>query len=198
MPLQLQKGGRANLENEAGGSLTKVLVGLGWDAKPTQQSGADFDLDASAIIVGEDGLAYQHADSSFVYYYNDTALDGAVTHSGDNQTGAGDGDDEVITIDLSRVPKDVQKFVFPVSINDADTLGQNFGMVSNAKIRVVDAATGVELASYQLDDKSFMDTAIIFGELVRGSSGWELRALPSGYAAGLTGIVTQYGFVVEG
>ena len=197
MGLTLEKGHRAKLEELAGGSLSKVVIGLGWDAKPGQQSGSDFDLDASAFIIGSNGLIYQGSADSVVYYNNLTALGGAIEHSGDNLTGDGDGDDETITVDLTRVPSDVQKIIFPVTIFEATERGQNFGMVSNAVIRAVNANDSnpatAELARYQLDDGSFMDSAVVFGELTRGSAGWELRAISNGYAGGLDSLASQYG-----
>jgi tellurium resistance protein TerD len=188
MSVSLSKGGNVSLTKIAP-SLTAVLVGLGWDTRTT--TGADFDLDASALLCGADGKVLN--DDNFVFFNNLRSPDGSVEHTGDNLTGAGEGDDEAIKIDLSRVPAEVQKIVFPVSIYDADTRSQSFGQVVNAFIRVVDQANNAELARYDLTEDASTETAMVFGELYRNAAEWKFRAVGQGYASGLAGIARDYG-----
>ncbi|UGQ11580.1 TerD family protein [Yinghuangia sp. ASG 101] len=188
MGVSLNKGGNVSLSKEAPG-LTAVTIGLGWDVRTT--TGADFDLDASALLCNEAGRVL--SDQHFVFFNNLRSPDGAVTHSGDNLTGGGDGDDEQIQVDLAAVPADVAKIVFPVSIYDADQRGQSFGQVKNAFIRVVNQAGGVELARYDLTEDASTETAMIFGELYRNGAEWKFRAVGQGYASGLSGIAKDFG-----
>jgi len=190
MVVSLSKGGNVSLTKEAGpGGLFRVEAGLGWDVRTT--TGAEFDLDASALLVGESGKVL--SDSHFVFYNNLTSPDGSVHHQGDNRTGEGDGDDEVISVDLTLVPADVQRIVVPVSIHEAGARGQNFGQVSNAFIRIVNADNGVELARYDLSEDASSETSMIFGELYRHNGEWKFRAVGQGYATGLAGIARDYG-----
>src|SRR5690242_14609744 len=147
MAVTLAKGGNVSLSKEAPG-LTAVAVGLGWDVRTTM--GADFDLDASALLVGADGKVL--SDGHFVFYNNLQSPDGSVQHTGDNLTGEGEGDDETINVDLSTVPGEVEKIVFPVSIYDAPARGQSFGQVRNAYIRIVNRSNDSELARYDLTE----------------------------------------------
>ncbi|MEV7182108.1 TerD family protein [Kitasatospora sp. NPDC093679] len=188
MGVSLAKGGNVSLSKEAPG-LTSVIVGLGWDVRST--TGADFDLDASALLCGENGRVM--TDQHFVFYNNLASPDGSVEHSGDNLTGGGDGDDEQIKVDLVAVPLAVSKIVFPVSIYDAESRLQNFGQVRNAFIRVVDQATGREVARYDLSEDASSETAMVFGELYRHGTDWKFRAIGQGYASGLRGIALDYG-----
>ncbi|WP_030273098.1 TerD family protein [Streptomyces sp. NRRL B-24484] len=188
MGVSLAKGGNVSLSKEAPG-LTSVIVGLGWDVRST--TGADFDLDASALLCGENGRVM--TDQHFVFYNNLASPDGSVEHSGDNLTGGGDGDDEQIKVDLVGVPLAVSKIVFPVSIYDAESRLQNFGQVRNAFIRVVDQATGREVARYDLSEDASSETAMVFGELYRYGADWKFRAIGQGYASGLRGIALDYG-----
>ncbi|MCU7823827.1 TerD family protein [Kitasatospora sp. DSM 101779] len=188
MGVSLAKGGNVSLSKEAPG-LTSVIVGLGWDVRST--TGADFDLDASALLCGENGRVM--TDQHFVFYNNLASPDGSVEHSGDNLTGGGDGDDEQIKVDLVAVPLAVSKIVFPVSIYDAESRLQNFGQVRNAFIRVVDQATGREVARYDLSEDASSETAMVFGELYRYGTDWKFRAIGQGYASGLRGIALDYG-----
>ncbi|GAA1088408.1 MULTISPECIES: TerD family protein [Kitasatospora] len=188
MGVSLAKGGNVSLSKEAPG-LTSVIVGLGWDVRST--TGADFDLDASALLCGENGRVM--TDQHFVFYNNLASPDGSVEHSGDNLTGGGDGDDEQIKVDLVGVPLAVSKIVFPVSIYDAESRLQNFGQVRNAFIRVVDQATGREVARYDLSEDASSETAMVFGELYRHGTDWKFRAIGQGYASGLRGIALDYG-----
>ncbi|MEU8509379.1 TerD family protein [Streptomyces brevispora] len=188
MGVTLAKGGNVSLSKEAPG-LTAVTVGLGWDVRTT--TGADHDLDASALLCSESGKVL--SDQHFVFYNNLNSPDGSVQHTGDNLTGEGEGDDESINVDLAGVPADVAKIVFPVSIHDAQSRGQSFGQVRNAFIRVVNRANGVELARYDLSEDASTETAMVFGELYRHGAEWKFRAVGQGYASGLAGIASDYG-----
>ncbi|MGW2859529.1 TerD family protein [Streptomyces sp. NPDC001205] len=188
MGVSLGKGGNVSLSKEAPG-LTAVTVGLGWDVRTT--TGTDHDLDASALLCNESGKVL--SDSHFVFYNNLTSPDGSVQHTGDNLTGEGEGDDETINIDLTRVPGPVAKIVFPVSIHDAQARGQSFGQVRNAYIRVINQAGGAELARYDLSEDASTETAMVFGELYRHGAEWKFRAVGQGYASGLSGIASDYG-----
>lgn len=188
MAVSLSKGGNVSLTKEAPG-LTAVLIGLGWDARTT--TGTDFDLDASAIMVKSDGKVV--SDSHFIFFNNMTSPDGSVEHTGDNLTGEGEGDDEALKVNLSAVPAEVDKIVFPVSIYDADSRSQSFGQVRNAFIRVVNQAGGTEIARYDLTEDASTETAMIFGELYRNNAEWKFRAVGQGYASGLSGIARDYG-----
>jgi tellurium resistance protein TerD len=186
--VSLSKGGNVSLTKEAP-NLTAVVVGLGWDARTT--TGADFDLDASALLTDVQGKVL--SDQHFVFFNNLKSPDGSVEHTGDNLTGEGEGDDEVINVDLAAVPADVAKIVFPVSIYDAEPRQQSFGQVRNAYIRVVNAADGSELARYDLTEDASTETAMIFGELYRNGAEWKFRAIGQGYASGLRGIAQDFG-----
>jgi len=188
MAISLNKGGRLSLNKEAPG-LTKVLIGLGWDARATD--GSAFDLDASAFLLSADGKVRSEAD--FIFYNQLKSSCGSVEHTGDNLTGAGEGDDEVIKVDLSRVPAEVQKIAFTVTIHEADTRKQNFGQVGNAYIRVVNADNNTEITRYDLAEDASTETAMIFGELYRHSGEWRFTAVGQGYAGGLAAMCRQYG-----
>jgi len=188
MAISLQKGGNVNLSKEAP-NLTKVIVGLGWDPRATD--GAAFDLDASAFLQKTDGKV--RGDSDFVFYNNLKSPDGSVTHMGDNTTGVGEGDDEKLTVDLSRVPPEVDKISFCVTIHDADARRQNFGMVGKAFIRCVNANGDKELARYDLSEDSSTETAMIFGELYRAGADWKFRAVGQGFKGGLGPLARSFG-----
>ncbi|MCF3105708.1 TerD family protein [Streptomyces roseoverticillatus] len=188
MAVTLSKGGNVSLSKEAPG-LTAVMVGLGWDVRTT--TGADYDLDASALLCNASGKVV--SDQHFVFFNNLRSPDGSVVHSGDNLTGGGDGDDEQIQVDLAAVPADIDKVVFPVSIYDAEQRSQNFGQVRNAFIRVVNQADGRELARYDLTEDASTETAMVFGELYRHGAEWKFRAVGQGYASGLRGIAQDFG-----
>ena len=188
MSVSLTKGGNVSLTKIAP-SLTSVTVGLGWDVRTT--TGADFDLDASALLCGADGRVL--SDQHFVFFNNLTSPDGAVEHTGDNLTGEGEGDDEIINVNLSALPPSVEKVVFPVSIYDALARQQSFGQVINAYIRITDSLSGSELARYDLTEDASTETAMTFGELYRYNSEWKFRAMGQGYASGLAGIAKDYG-----
>ncbi|MGW7353068.1 TerD family protein [Streptomyces sp. Z26] len=188
MGVSLSKGGNVSLTKEAPG-LTAVMVGLGWDARST--TGADFDLDASALLVNAEGKVTN--DQNFVFFNNLKSPDGSVEHTGDNLTGEGEGDDEVVKVNLAGVPADVDKVVFPVSVYEAETRQQSFGQVRNAYIRVVNQADGNELARYDLTEDASTETAMVFGELYRHGTEWKFRAVGQGYASGLRGIAQDFG-----
>ncbi|GAA2276317.1 chemical-damaging agent resistance protein C [Streptomyces ruber] len=187
MGVTLAKGGNVSL-SKAAPNLTKVMIGLGWDVRTT--TGADFDLDASALLCSGGRIL---GDEWFVFYNNLKSPDGSVEHTGDNLTGEGDGDDESLLVDLSKVRADCDKIVFPVSIHDADARGQAFGQIGNAFIRVVDQADGQELARYDLSEDASTETAMIFGEVYRHGGEWKFRAVGQGYASGLRGIALDFG-----
>src|SRR5574340_1191766 len=188
MGVSLTKGGNVSLTKAAPG-LKAVLVGLGWDARTT--SGADFDLDASALLLNASGKIV--SDQHFVFFNNLTSPDGSVEHTGDNLTGDGDGDDEVIKVDLISMPAEVDRSVITVSIYEARERAQSFGQVHNAYIRVVNQADDVELTRYDLTEEASTETAMLFGELYRNGSDWKFRAVGQGYETGLAGIARDFG-----
>ncbi|MFJ2479968.1 TerD family protein [Pseudomonas sp. NPDC087598] len=188
MALSLSKGGNLSL-TKTDPSLSKILVGLGWDPRATD--GAEFDLDASALLLGANGKVRSEAD--FIFYNQLKSLDGSVEHTGDNRTGAGDGDDEVIKVDLSRVPADVEKVVFVVTIHDAESRKQSFGQVGGSFIRVVNDVTSAEVVRYDLAEDASTETAMVFAELYRHNGEWKFRAVGQGYAGGLRALANSYG-----
>ena len=192
MSVSLTKGGNVSLTKQAGGNLTAVTVGLGWDVRTT--TGADFDLDASALMCDANGKVL--SDQHFVFFNNLKSPEGSVQHTGDNLTGDGDGDDEKIQVSLVSVPAECDKIAFPVTIYDAEARSQSFGQVKNAFIRVVNDNGGVELTRYDLSEDASTETAMIFGELYRNSGEWKFRAVGQGYATGLKGIATDFGVSV--
>src|SRR5437763_668601 len=188
MSVSLTKGGNVSLSKEAPG-LTKILVGLGWDARSTD--GADFDLDASAIMLNDADKVV--SDQHFIFFNNLKSPDGSVEHTGDNLTGEGEGDDEAIKVNLVGVPAEVDKIVVTVSIYDAEARQQSFGQVRNAFIRVVNQADNRELTRYDLSEDASTETAMIFGELYRSGAEWKFRAVGQGYSTGLRGIAQDFG-----
>lgn len=188
MAVALQKGGNVSLSKQAPG-LRTIAVGLGWDSRQT--TGADFDLDASVFMLGDQGKV--PSDSHFVFYNNLTSPDGSIEHQGDNLTGEGEGDDEVVNVNLGNVPGDIGKVVFTVTIHDAEARRQNFGMVQNAFIRIVNQEGGQEVARYDLAEDFGMETAMIFGELYRYNNEWKFRAVGQGFAGGLAAMCRTYG-----
>lgn len=188
MAISLQKGGNVNLNKEAPG-LRDVVVGLGWDIRATD--GAAYDLDASAFLLKADGKV--RADSDFIFYNNKKSTDGSVEHLGDNTTGAGDGDDEVVNVALGAVPADIDKVSFSVTIHDAEARRQNFGQVSKAYIRVLNKADGKELARYDLSEDGSTETALIFGELYRAGAEWKFKAVGQGFKGGLGPLAKNFG-----
>lgn len=188
MAVSLSKGGNVSLSKEAPG-LTAVKVGLGWDPRVTD--GTEFDLDGSVFLLNDAGKV--RSDADFVFYNNKTSADGSVTHGGDNRSGQGDGDDETVDVNLAGVPADVQRVAFGVTIHDADARKQSFGQVSNAFIRVINAADGKEIARYDLSEDYSTETAMIFGELYRNGADWKFKAIGQGYAGGLAALAGNFG-----
>ncbi|MGQ9659658.1 MAG: TerD family protein [Thermochromatium sp.] len=188
MAISLSKGGNVNLSKEAP-NLENVLIGLGWDARATD--GQDFDLDASLFMVKDDGKVPN--DAYFIFYNQRRSPEGAVEHTGDNRTGAGEGDDESILVTLSKVPPEIQRLVIAVTIHEADVRRQNFGQVSNAFVRIVNRDTNQEIVRFDLSEDYSTETAMIFGEIYRYSGDWKFRAVGQGYSGGLRALALQHG-----
>ncbi len=192
MPVNLAKGQKVDLTKSNPG-LSKILVGLGWDTNK-YDGGHDFDLDAAAFLLVESGKV--GSDKDFCFYGNQKHESGSVEHSGDNKTGAGDGDDEVIKIDLSKIPAAIKKVDFTVTIHEADVRMQNFGQVSNAYIRVLNESDGTELIRYDLGEDYSIETAIVVAELYRNGAEWKFNAIGSGFAGGLKALCQSFGVEV--
>ena len=193
MPISLKKGQKVSLTKGNPG-LSKVVVGLGWDVNQFD-TGGDFDLDAAAFLLGESGRVARSED--FVFYGNLTHPSGSVQHMGDNLTGEGDGDDEQIKIELSKVPESVTKIAFTVTIYEPEQRRQNFGQVNNAFIRIYNELTGEELLRYDLGEDFSIETAVVFGELYKNNGEWKFNAIGSGYQGGLAALCANYGVDVE-
>ena len=192
MAISLQKGQKIDLTKTNPG-LKKILIGLGWDINK-YDGGSDFDLDAAAFLLGANGKV--SSDEDFVFYKNLKHKSGSVEHLGDNLTGAGEGDDEQIKIDLAKVPANVDKIDFTVTIYDADARKQKFGQVENAYIRVVNDETGVELIRYDLGEDFSIETAVVVGEIYRNKGEWKFNAVGSGWSGGLAALCKNYGIAV--
>ena len=187
--ISLFKGQKIDL-TKGNPKLSRILVGLGWDTNK-YDGRADFDLDASAFLLGKNGKVPD--DSDFVFYGNLKHSSGAVEHTGDNQTGEGEGDDEVINVDLSKVPSNIDKIAFTVTIYEAEERKQNFGQVSNAYIHIIDRTTGKELIRYDLGEDFSIETAVVVGEIYRHSGEWKFSAIGSGFKGGLRALCLDYG-----
>ena len=192
MSISLQKGQKVDLTKGNPG-LKNIMVGLGWDVNQ-YDGGADFDLDAAAFLLGESGKV--NTSDDFVFYGNLKHVSEAVVHMGDNLTGEGDGDDEQILVDLSKVPSNISKIAFTVTIYDADVRRQNFGQVSNAYIRIVDESTGQELIHFDLGEDFSIETAVVVGELYKHNGEWKFNAIGSGFQGGLAALCGNYGVEV--
>lgn len=192
MAISLQKGGNISLSKTTP-NLKNVTIGLGWDARST--SGDDFDLDASIFMVGANGKV--RSDSDFIFYGQLRSACGSVEHTGDNRTGDADGDDEAINVVLDKVPSDITRLVVAVTIHEADARRQNFGMVHNAYIRVINSDNDVELARFDLTEDASVETAMIFGEVYRHNGEWKLRAVGQGYTGGLHAMAISHGVNVQ-
>ena len=188
MAISLQKGGNVNLSKEAPG-MKKMLVGLGWSLRATD--GDAFDLDGSAFLLGAGDKV--RSDADFVFYNQNKSSDGSVVHSGDNRTGEGEGDDETITVELDKVPADVEKIAVCVTIHDAEARRQNFGMVSRAYVRCVDAITNAEGARYDLSEGASVEAAMVFGEIYRHNGEWKFKAMGQGFQGGLGPMAKNFG-----
>ena len=193
MAICLSKGQKVDLTKTNPG-LSKILVGLGWDTNK-YDGGSDFDLDASIFMLDASGNA--PSDKEFVFYGNKEHSSGSVIHMGDNRTGLGDGDDEQVNIDLALVPANIEKISFTVTIYEAESRRQNFGQVSNAYIRIMDAANGSELIRYDLSEDFSIETAIVVGELYRHNGEWKFCAVGSGFGGGLAALCANYGLNAE-
>ena len=187
--ISLFKGQKVDL-TKSNPSLKKILVGLGWDTKK-YDGGYDFDLDAAAFLLGVKGKV--QSDSDFVFYNNLTHSSGAVQHMGDNLTGAGDGDDEQIRVDLSKLPGNIDKVAFTVTIHEADVRKQNFGQVANSYIHIIDEVSGKELIRYDLGEDFSVETALVVGELYRSGGEWKFNAIGSGFKGGLRALCQNFG-----
>ncbi|MDX9699197.1 MAG: TerD family protein [Rhodocyclaceae bacterium] len=192
MAISLQKGGNVSL-SKASPNLRKVLIGLGWDARST--SGDDFDLDASVFMVGSNGKV--RSDADFIFYNQLRSTCGSVEHTGDNRTGAGDGDDESIKVVLAQVPSEIERLVVAVTIHDADARRQNFGMVRGAYIRLVNIEDDTEIVRFDLTEDASVETAMIFGEVYRHNGEWKFRAVGQGYSGGLRALAVAHGISVQ-
>ncbi len=193
MAVALSKGQRVSLTKD-NPSLTKILVGLGWDIN-TFDSGSAFDLDASTFLLGANGKC--PTDSEFIFYNQLEHSSGAVKHMGDNRTGEGEGDDEQIVIDLSLVPANIERIAFTATIYDAEKRRQNFGQIANAFIRVEDMDSGTELIRYDLGEDFSIETAVVAGELYRHNGEWKFNAIGSGFQGGLAALCAYYGIDAE-
>ena len=192
MPINLTKGQKVDLTKGNPG-LKKLMVGLGWDVNAFD-SGADFDLDAAAFMLGDNGKC--PTEKEFIFYGNLTHPSEALKHMGDNLTGEGEGDDEQIFVDLSKIPSNVSKVAFTVTIYEAESRGQNFGQVSNSFIRIVDESTGQELIHYDLGEDFSIETAVVVGELYKYNGEWKFNAIGSGFQGGLAALYGHYGIEV--
>ena len=188
MAISLQKGGNVNLSKEAPG-MKKMIVGLGWDVRATDGDG--FDLDASAFLLN--GTGKVRSDTDFIFYNQAKSADGSIQHAGDNRTGSGDGDDESIVIELDKVPADIEKISVCVTIHEAEARRQNFGMVSTAYVRCVNADSNVEVARFDLSEDASVETAMIFGDIYRSGAEWKFKAIGQGFKGGLGPLAKNFG-----
>lgn len=193
MPINLSKGQKVSLTKGNPG-LKSIMVGLGWDVNAFD-TGADFDLDTSVFLCGANGKC--PTEKEFIFYGNLKHPSESVEHMGDNLTGGGEGDDEQIMIDLTKVPANIEKIAFTVTIYEADARRQNFGQVSNAFIRIVDQSNGQELIRYDLGEDFSIETAVVVGELYKHNGEWKFNAIGSGFQGGLAALCGHYGIDAE-
>ncbi|ENX57073.1 MULTISPECIES: TerD family protein [Acinetobacter] len=191
MAISLNKGGNLSL-SKTDPNLVRILIGLGWDERATD--GAAFDLDASAFLLTATGKV--RGDHDFIFYNQLKSQDASVEHTGDNRSGQGDGDDETLLVDLSKVSPEIEKIAITVTIHDAQARGQNFGQIANAFIRVVNQDTNVEVVRFDLAEDYSTETAMVFGEVYRHNGEWKFKAVGQGYAGGLAAMCQQYGIQV--
>ena len=191
MAISLNKGGNLSL-SKTDPTLVRILIGLGWDERATD--GASFDLDASAFLLTASGKV--RGDHDFIFYNQLKSQDGSVEHTGDNRSGQGDGEDESLVVDLSKVSPEIEKIAITVTIHDAQSRGQNFGQIANAFIRVVNQDSGIEIVRFDLAEDYSTETAMVFGEVYRHNGEWKFRAVGQGYAGGLAAMCQQYGIQV--
>lgn len=193
MAVSLSKGGKVSLAKVAAdagisGGLTKIMVGLGWDVN-RYDGGAQFDLDAAAFMLA--GTGKVRSSDDFIFY--NQKVGPGIEHMGDNRTGEGEGDDEIINIELNSIPADIERVSFTVTIDQADTRNQNFGMVENSYIRVLDAVTGTELIKYDLGEDFSIETAVVVADLYRHNGEWKFNAIGSGFSGGLAALCANFG-----
>lgn len=193
MPINLTKGQKVSLTKGNPG-LKKILVGLGWDVNAFS-SGTDFDLDVTVFMTDASGKC--PTEKEFIFYGNLEHSSESVKHLGDNLTGAGDGDDEQVQVDLSLLPSNIERLAFAVTIYDADRRRQNFGQVSNSFIHIMDEVTGTELIRYDLGEDFSIETALVVGELYKHNGEWKFNAIGSGFQGGLAALCNHYGIDAE-
>ena len=193
MPINLSKGQKVDLTKGNPG-LKSIMVGLGWDVNAFD-SGADFDLDAAAFMLGANGKC--PTEKEFIFYGNLEHASESIKHMGDNLTGEGEGDDEQILVDLTKVPDNIERIAFTVTIYDADQRRQNFGQVNNAFIRIYDEITGEEIVRYDLGEDFSIETAAVFGELYKNNGEWKFNAIGRGFSGGLKALCANYGIAAE-
>lgn len=193
MPISLKKGQKVSITKDNPG-LSKVVVGLGWDVNQFD-TGGDFDLDTAAFLLTDSGKVSSQED--FVFFGNLNHPSGSVQHMGDNRTGEGEGDDEQIRIELAKIPENITRIAFTVTIYEAEERNQNFGQVNNAFIRIYDETNGEEILRYDLGEDFSIETAAVFGELYKNGGEWKFNAIGSGYQGGLAALCANYGVEVE-
>ena len=193
MPVNLQKGQKVSITKNNPG-LNKVVIGVGWDVN-NFDTGGDFDLDSSAFLLTDSGKVSKSED--FVFFGNLKHPSGSVQHLGDNLTGAGEGDDEQVLVDLSSVPENISKIAFAVTIYESEQRRQNFGQINNAFIRIYNEVTGEEMLRYDLGEDFSIETSAVFGELYKNGGEWKFNAIGSGYQGGLAALCANYGVDVE-
>lgn len=193
MAVSLSKGQKVDLTKTNPG-LKKIVIGLGWDTNK-YDGGHDFDLDASAFVLGAAGKVKDEKD--FVFYNNTKGANGALVHTGDNRSGVGDGDDEQITMELSLVPAEVEKIAITITIHEAEARKQSFGQVANAYVRVFNDEGGAELIRYDLGEDFSIETAIVVAEIYRHGAEWKFNAIGSGFKGGLAALCTNFGLSVS-
>ena len=191
MAVSLKKGGNVSLSREVP-SLKRILIGLGWDVRST--NGANFDLDATVFMLAESGKVRN--DDDFIFYGKLLSNCGSVEHTGDNRTGSGDGDDEEVKLTLEKVPASIKRIVICVTIDEAETRGQNFGQVNGAFMRIVNIDNDKEIARFDLSEDYSTETAMIFGEIYKHNEEWKFKAVGQGYAGGLEALCKNFGVVV--
>ena len=192
MPINLTKGQKVDLTKGNPG-LKKLMVGLGWDVNAFD-SGADFDLDASAFMLGDNGKC--PTEKEFIFYGNLAHDSESVQHMGDNLTGEGEGDDEQIFVDLTKIPDNISRIAFTVTIYESEERRQNFGQVSNSFIRIVNEDSGQELIHYDLGEDFSIETAVVVGEIYKHNGEWKFNAIGSGFQGGLAALCGHYGLEV--
>ena len=182
MAINLQKGQRENI------NIPKFTIGLGWDTN--EGTGHDFDLDASVFILGEDKKIL--SDQHFVFYNNLKSPNDAIVHTGDNLTGDGDGDDEQVLVDISKIENNASEICIVVTIHNAEQRKQNFGQVRNSFIRIVNSLTDEDLLKYELDEDFSIETAVEFGRIYRRNGEWKFEAVGIGMKGGLQDFLNKY------